>query len=60
MDDLSGEIDDLRVDIKTFRALIDSVLDKGADGDEILLRACADILYERRNRLNQLERAAGR
>jgi hypothetical protein len=47
------------VDIKTLRALIDSVLDKGADGDEILLRACADILYERRSRLNQLERVAG-
>jgi hypothetical protein len=57
MDELSREIDDLRLDIQTLRAIIDLALDKGVSGDEIMLRACANVLHERRTRLEQLERA---
>jgi hypothetical protein len=59
MDDLSGEIEDIRRDIKTLRTMIDTALDNGADGDDLVLRASANVLYERRARLDQLERAAG-
>ena len=59
MDDLSGEIDGIRLDIQTLRTMIDAALDNGAGGDDPLLRASADVLYERRARLDQLERAAG-
>jgi hypothetical protein len=57
MDDLSREIDDLRLDIKTLRTIIDLALDKGVSADDIILRACANVLYERRTRLEELERA---
>ena len=57
MDDLSREIDDLRLDIQTLRAIIDLALDKGVSGDDIMLRACANVLHERRIRLEELERA---
>ena len=59
MDDLSGEIDGIRLDIQTLRTMIDAALDNGAGGDDLLLRASANLLYERRARLGQLERAAG-
>ena len=57
MDDLSREIDDLRLDIQTLRTIIDLALDKGVSGDDIMLRACANVLQERRTRLEELERA---
>lgn len=57
MDDLSREIDDLRLDIHTLRTIIDLALDKGVSADDIMLRACANVLYERRTRLEELERA---
>jgi hypothetical protein len=57
MDDLRREIDDLRLDIQTLNTLIDLALDKGVSGDDIMLRACANVLHERRTRLEQLERA---
>ena len=57
MDDLSREIDDLRLDIQTLRAIIDLALDNGVSGDDIMLRACANVLHERRTRLEELERA---
>jgi hypothetical protein len=59
MDELTREIDDLRLDIATLRAMIDLALDQGRGGEDPLLRASANILYERRARLEQLERAAG-
>jgi hypothetical protein len=57
MDDLSREIDDLRLDIQTLHTIIDLALAKGVSGDDIMLRACANVLYERRTRLEELERA---
>jgi hypothetical protein len=57
MDDLSREIDDLRLDVQTLRAIIDLALDRGVSGDDITIRACANVLYERRTRLEELERA---
>jgi hypothetical protein len=56
MDGMSRDIDDLRLDIQTLRALIDLALDRGARGDDILLRACANVLEQRRRRLAELER----
>jgi hypothetical protein len=57
MDDLSGAIDDLRLDIETLHVLIDHSLDNGVGGEDIMLRACANLLNERRTRLEQLEQA---
>jgi hypothetical protein len=57
MDDLSREIDDLRLDIQTLHTMIDLALDKGVSGDDIMLRACANVLRDRRTRLEELERA---
>lgn len=57
MDDLRREIDDLRLDIQTLHAMIDAALDKGVSGDDITIRACANVLRERRTRLEELERA---
>jgi hypothetical protein len=57
MDDMSREIDDLRLDVQTLRTLIDLALEKGVGGDDIMLRACANVLHERRSRLEELERA---
>ena len=53
----ADEADDLRLDIETLRSMIDVSLDEGARGDDPLLKACADVLYERRARLDQLEAA---
>jgi hypothetical protein len=57
MADLIGEIESTRLDIETLRTMIDLALDNGIGGEDPLLRACADVLYERRTRLEQLERA---
>jgi hypothetical protein len=57
MDDLSREIEDLRLDVQMLRTMIDLALDRGGSGDDITLRACADVLHERRTRLEELERA---
>jgi hypothetical protein len=51
-----GELDDLRIDIETLRTMINTALDNGGDGESHFLRACADVLYERRSRLELLER----
>jgi hypothetical protein len=56
MKDRAQEIDDLRLDIETLRAMIDVALDKGVGGEDVFLRACADVLYDRRKRLDELER----
>jgi hypothetical protein len=56
MDDPSGEIDDLRLDTKTLRSLIDFGIDRDARGDDLLLRASTNVLDERRTRLEELER----
>jgi hypothetical protein len=57
MDDLGREIEDLRLDVETLRTIIDLALDRGVSGDDITLRACANVLHDRRTRLEELERA---
>jgi len=57
MDNLRREIDDLRLDVETLRTMIDVALDTGISADDITLRACANVLYDRRIRLEELERA---
>jgi hypothetical protein len=57
MDDGAEELEDLRLDIKTLRTMIDVALDKGANGDDPMLKACADILHERQAWLTQMEAA---
>ena len=49
------EIEDLRLDIATLRALIDVALDQGVSGRDYVLQGCANILYEKRRWLEQLE-----
>jgi len=48
------ELADVRLDIETLRTMIDQALDNGAGSEDIFLRACAGILYERRRRLDEL------
>jgi hypothetical protein len=57
MEDLHREIDDLRLDVQTLRAVIDAALERGVRGDDVMLRACANVLYDRRTRLEELEQA---
>jgi hypothetical protein len=57
MDDVRREIDDLRLDVQTLRALIDLALERGVSGDDVVLRAYANVLHDRRTRLEGLERA---
>ena len=57
MDDLSREIDDLRLDIQTLHTMIDAALGRGASGDDFMVRACANVLHKRQTRLEELERA---
>jgi hypothetical protein len=47
----------LRDDIRVLGVIIDAALDRG-DADDLTLRACAEILQERKERLAQLDRAA--
>ncbi len=54
MDDPSREIADLRLDIETLRVVID-VTSNGVAAPDALLRACANILYERHARIARLE-----
>jgi hypothetical protein len=49
-------MEDVRLDIQTLRVLIDLALDKGEDG--IMLQAFANVLTERRERLEKLRFAA--
>jgi hypothetical protein len=57
MDERDREMEDVRLDIQTLRALIDVTLDNRAGRDDILLRAVATVLTERRERLKELRRA---
>jgi hypothetical protein len=50
------DIDAIREDVATLRALIDAALDRGVRGDDFVLKACADELYKRRRQLDELER----
>ena len=59
MDDARREIDDLRLDVQTLRTLIDLALERGVSGDDVTLRALANVLHDRRTRLEALERALG-
>jgi len=47
------------LDIATLRALIDAALDRGVSGRDYLLQASANVLYERRKKLELLEQMAG-
>jgi hypothetical protein len=60
MVDLSREIDDLQLDIQTLNTLIHLAFQKGVSDDDFMLRACANVLHERRTRLEELERARAR
>jgi hypothetical protein len=51
------EIEDLRVDIATLRALIDRILDDGVAAIDPTLRAAANVLYERVQQITRLEQA---
>jgi hypothetical protein len=55
MEDESSLRDDLLTDIATLRAIMDAALDEGARRDDILLRACTNLLHERQARLEQLD-----
>ncbi len=57
MDDPSSEIADLRLDIETLRIVID-VNSNDVTAPDVLLRACANILYERHARLARLAQLA--
>jgi hypothetical protein len=57
MTDVPSEIDHLRFDAQILRTMIDAALARGASGDDVILRACGDVLYDRRTRLEELERA---
>jgi len=59
MKEHARELDVVRLDIETLRAMIDDALDRGAGGEDIHLRACAQLLYERRRRLDELEGSPG-
>jgi hypothetical protein len=53
------EVDDLRLDIATLRALIDRRLDDGAvSNDDLILVAAANLLRERQERLDDFEQVA--
>jgi hypothetical protein len=53
------DVDDLRIDIVTLRALIDRRLDNGAaSNDDLILVAAANLLRERQERLADLEQSA--
>jgi hypothetical protein len=53
------DVDDLRLDIVTLRALIDRRLDNGAaSNDDLILVAAANLLRERQERLADLEQSA--
>ena len=56
MPNRAQELEDVRLDIETLRTMIDLALDRGARGEDMLLRACANVLYDKRRRLNELER----
>ena len=57
MEHLRREIEDLRLDIQTLRTMVDVALDSGVTPDDLMLRACANVLYDRRTQLEDLERA---
>ena len=52
------DIEELRLDIAALRALIDRVLDDGAAPTDPMLRAAANVLYERVQEVSRLEQAA--
>ena len=57
MEHLRREIEDLRLDIQTLRTMVDVALDSGVTPDDLMLRACANVLYDRRAQLEDLERS---
>ncbi len=56
MESPGNEIEAVRLDIETLRLLIDVSLDQGVAVNDPMLRACANVLYERNGRLEALLR----
>jgi hypothetical protein len=56
MESPGNEIEAVRLDIETLRLLIDVSLAKGVAVNDPMLRACANVLYERNGRLDALLR----
>jgi hypothetical protein len=56
MKDHAAELEGVRLDIETLRTMIDLARDKGVGSEDMMLRACAEVLYERRKRLDELGR----
>jgi hypothetical protein len=56
MESPGNEIEAVRLDIETLRLLIDVSLAKGVAVNDPMLRACANVLYERNGRLEALLR----
>jgi len=50
---LSDQMERLRHEVSILRALIDSALE--SDADRTLIKASADVLYDRLERLHELE-----
>jgi hypothetical protein len=50
---LANQMERLRYDVSILRALIDSALE--SDADRTLMKASADVLYDRLERLHELE-----
>ena len=54
------EAEDLRLDVKTLRAMIDRLLDEGVPADSPILRAAVHVLNARLRRLDEVDGHAGR
>ena len=54
-DNVIREIEDLRLDIDTLRTMVDFALVRGVSGEDMVLRALANVLYDKRRRLSELE-----
>jgi hypothetical protein len=57
---MDPEEEDLRLDVKTLRAMIDRLLDEGVRAESPILRAAVQVLADRRRRLDELEEQARR
>ena len=56
MSDGRHELEQVRRELEVLRDLINQALDRGAGGEDLGLRACANVFSEKRKRSHQLER----
>jgi len=54
-----SEINDVRLDIDVLNVMVEASLTRGTQPDDVMLRACTNVLAERQASLGQLERLAG-